>query len=83
MAAVSIYRGVNSQIGDGGDPVIAVYAGALWAKIVNPFDAEDQNLPTAEVLYVDLINPAATQETATTFALLPGEIVHRSAAHDR
>lgn len=72
-APVSIYRGVNSQIGNGGEPVIAVYAGALWAKIVNPFNAADQNLATAEPLFVDLINPAATEETATTFALLPGE----------
>lgn len=70
---VSVYRGVNSQIYDAGEPVIAVYAGALWALITNPASAADQALSLPEPLYVDLINPAGTSPTATTFELLPGQ----------
>ena len=71
-SAVSIYRGVNSQIFVAGEPVIAVYAGAQSAIITNPYNAADQGLAAVEILYVDLINPAADQETLTTTPLLPG-----------
>lgn len=75
MAAtpVSLYRGVNSAIITAGQPVIAVYAGCLWAKITNPATPADQGLPAVEILYVDCVNAASLGETATTVPIQPGQ----------
>jgi hypothetical protein len=75
MAAnpVTVYRGAASVVAVGGQPVVAVYADALGAVITNPLFAADQGLSQAEYLYVDLVNPAALQETITTSQLAPGQ----------
>lgn len=73
VPAVTVYPGAASQIRVAGEAVIAIYAGAQTAIITNPATATDQGLLIPENLYVDLINPAALAETATTTVLVPGQ----------
>ncbi|HUZ33906.1 MAG TPA: hypothetical protein VMV19_17630 [Xanthobacteraceae bacterium] len=73
IAPRSLYPGAAAQIVFAGQPVIAVYAGALGGRIANPYLASDQGITHAETLFIDLINPAALEDTATTFPLQPGE----------
>jgi len=71
--AVSIYPGVASSVTFAGQPVVAVYAGALGGRITNPYLAIDQGIAIVEPLFIDLVNPAGLSESATTFPLQPGE----------
>lgn len=57
----------------GGVPVVAAYGPLLGGFLQNPIKAQDQDIAIAEVLYVDLINPAALEENDTTQALQPGQ----------
>jgi hypothetical protein len=70
---VSVFRGANSVIAEGGQSVVALYGGAFDGYIINPQLAQDQNLSLAEVLFVDPTGPAALQQTGTTVPLQPGE----------
>ena len=45
---LSVYPGAASAVRTGGEPVVAVYAGALWAKIKNPAAAADQGITVVE-----------------------------------
>ena len=70
---LSLYPGAAYKVRTGGQPTIAVYAGALWAKITNPATAVDQGISVVENLYVDFVNPAGLGESATTTTLVPGQ----------
>jgi len=73
VAPVALYPGPSSQVVIGGTAVIAVYPGALWATITNPSTAEDQGLVAGvETLFYDLVHPAGTAQSPTTFPLQPG-----------
>ena len=70
--AISLYRGQVSVVSTGGQPVIVAYGPVLGGFIVNPMTPIDQGIGTIEILYVDVVNPADTYETETTFAIQPG-----------
>lgn len=74
MAAspVKIYPIANSVVRSAAG-VIAVYAGAGRAAIVNPSTAADQGTSAVEVLFYSYEGPCGIAETATTFALQPGQ----------
>ena len=58
----------------GGSAVIVFAANPNGGLIQNPLKNTDQNISTAEVLYVDPTgNPPTTSNNGTTFALQPGE----------
>jgi hypothetical protein len=69
----TLYPAASTIVKVGGAPTIALYGPLVGGLITNPARASDQGIPTVEVLYVDLIGPAALAETGTTFALAPGE----------
>jgi hypothetical protein len=71
--AVTIYPAAASKVVVGGQPVIAVFAGALGGAITNPATRDDQGLGAVETLFYDFTGPAAAVETATTFPLQPGQ----------
>lgn len=71
--AVTPIPGLISQVAVGGTPVDVVAAGPNGGFIANPYAATDQNLVTAEILYVDPTGPATLNGNGTTFALLPGQ----------
>lgn len=71
---VSLFPLAASAVPTGGRAVIAAAGPILGGFIVNPFNARDQNLAAAEVLYVDITGSAALSETATTQAIQPGGI---------
>lgn len=75
MAAspVKLYRTNVSVVSTGGVAVDVMYGPLLGGMIVNPQLAQDQGLDQAEVLYVDIVNPAGLRATATTVALQPGQ----------
>lgn len=73
MPSVSIFPGAASQIRTGGTAVAAAFGPLLGGFVMNPLTAADQGVP-AEPLYLDLIGPAATAETATTIELAPGAL---------
>lgn len=56
-----------------GSPVIAIDVNQAGGYIVNPFDASDQGLATAESLYVNQVGNATLQANGTTIALQPGQ----------
>jgi hypothetical protein len=56
-----------------GTSVIAIAANQAGGYIVNPGTAADQNLPTAEPLYVNQVTDAALNANGTTIALQPGQ----------
>jgi hypothetical protein len=73
--------GLATQTDDGG-AAIQVAPGSFWGTnrvvggvIVNPLNATDQGLPTAEPLYYDFTGPAYSYTTGTTGVLQPGESV--------
>jgi hypothetical protein len=70
---VNLFRGANSSVSVGGTAVIAVYGPAQGGLIVNPQLAGDQGISVAEVLYIDLVNPAVLHQTDTCIPLQPGE----------
>ena len=72
MAEQNLFPAARTVVGIGGEAVYAAYGPLLGGLIVNPQLAVDQNINSAEPLYVDLVNPAALEETDTTFEILPG-----------
>jgi hypothetical protein len=56
-----------------GVPLQCIPAQQTGGYIVNPALAADQGLSTAEVLYVNQVQPAATAANGTTIALQPGQ----------
>jgi hypothetical protein len=60
---------------------IQVSPGSFWSKritggiIINPLEAKDQGLESAESLFYDFTGPAYSYVTATTDELAPGESV--------
>lgn len=70
---VSLYRAAKDRISIGGVPETVFYGPILGGVITNPPTPEDQHVEFPEVLWIDLVGPAADHETDTTFALWPGE----------
>jgi len=74
VAPVVPYRAAATEVVVGGQPVVAIFGGALGAAIANPSNPADQGIAVVETLFVDPSGaPAALTETATTFALEPGQ----------
>lgn len=71
--SVTPQAGAFSAVITGGSAVAAIPANPNGGFITNPFSATDQGLVTAEVLYVDAVNPAGMAGNGTTFALQPGQ----------
>ena len=63
----------SSVVTTGGVSVIVSTGPIAGLTIQNPLLAADQNVLTAETLWISLIGPADTHETATTFPINAGE----------
>ena len=61
-----------SQVPVGGQAIGVMWGPIAGGMIVNPASATDQGIAAPEVLFVDLVGPAATMETVTTFPVQPG-----------
>jgi len=73
-APVTLRRAAATVIPVAGRAVVAMWGPLVGGFIQNPYLAADQGIAEVETLYVDLSgNPAALRETATTFAVQPGE----------
>lgn len=68
---VTVWPLVASAVGAGS--TVAAYGPMRGGFIINPTSAADQNVPIAEPLYIDLLNPAALRQTSTTSILNPGD----------
>ena len=69
-------QGAASTVITGGVAVVAVAAvvtGINGGYVVNPLAASDQNVGTAENLYVNEVTAATLNGFGTTVALLPGQ----------
>lgn len=71
-AAVRLWPANTTVVAVGGVSVVAMYGPMSGGLIVNPYLSEDQNILSAEVLYVSLTGPAALEANDTTFAIQPG-----------
>lgn len=71
-APVTVYPGANLEIINAGQPVVAIFGGAVGGLITNPGNSTDQGIGTVEELYYSLVGDAADVENANTFALQPG-----------
>jgi hypothetical protein len=71
--AIQLWPLAVSRIAQGSKAVIAAYGPCLGGTIWNPATARDQQIGTVEMLYVDIVGPAATSETATTIPIQPGQ----------
>jgi hypothetical protein len=56
-----------------GVPIDAIASNQSGGYIVNPLLAADQGIATAEVLYVNQVEPSDVQANGTTIALEPGQ----------
>lgn len=67
-------QGPNTQTSaTAGIPVNAIDQNMSGGYIVNPLLAGDQGLASAEVLYVNQVQPASTTANGTTIGLQPGQ----------
>lgn len=73
MAFVTLYPAQATQIKTGGTPVTVMYGPVQGGMVVNPLDAGGQGIASPETLFIDIVNPAALSETATTIPLAPGQ----------
>lgn len=71
--ALTIYPSAAYQIVIGGQPVVAIYGGALGGIIQNPASALDQGIAVAESLYVNVAGAAGDVAGPTTSVLAPGD----------
>lgn len=71
--AVNLFRGAHSVVVEGGTPVVAIYGPAQGGLIVNPQFAGDQGIAEAEVLWLDIVNPAVLGQTNTCIPIQPGQ----------
>lgn len=74
--AVTLHPAAASEVIVGGQSVVAIFGGVLGGMLVNPSQPEDQGLPEVENLFYDFTGPAATTQTATTFPLVPGQLLN-------
>ncbi len=72
--SVTLYRMATNIVLTGGSPVTPIFGPVLGGLLQNPLQAQDQGLAASEALYVDIINPADTEETPTTTRIEPGGI---------
>jgi len=72
VPATTPYAAAASKVETGGTPVTVAFGPVAGGIITNPRLAADQGLPSAHVLYVDPVGPAATNETITTVKIQPG-----------
>lgn len=73
VAPVNLFRGAHSKVVTGGVSVVAIFGPAQGGLIVNPQFAGDQGVPEAEILWIDIVNPAVLQQTTTCMPLQPGQ----------
>lgn len=73
VTSVTPYRAATSVVLVGGTPVTVMFGPLQGGVVENPQLAGDQNLAEAEVLFIDLVNPASLSPTLTTMALQPGQ----------
>ena len=71
LASATVQEGESIQVSPGGFGSFDVVGGV----IVNPLNASDQGLTTAEPLFVDFTGPAYHYESSTTSKLEPGESI--------
>lgn len=72
-APVTLYKGAQSSIRVGGTPETVMFGPVQGGIITNPSTPAEQGLSDVEVLFVDVVGPADTKETATTLVLQPGQ----------
>lgn len=66
--------GLVTAIAVGGSALLVFPAGAYGGYIVNPYLAGDQNIMTAEDLFLDPFQPPQLQGFGTTVRLFPGQL---------
>jgi hypothetical protein len=72
-APVTLFRPGITKVPVGGVAIVSVYGPVQGGFLTNPVSAADQDIPQAEVLYVDVTGADATLgETATTVPIQPG-----------
>jgi hypothetical protein len=64
---------VVHAVATGGQSVIAMYGPLYGGFITNPYDATSQGIKLVEPLFISIVGAAASSETATTFAINPGD----------
>ena len=65
-------NGTFSQVPVGGQAIGVMWGPIAGGLIVNPARAADQGIGAPEALFVDIVGPAETRETVTTFPVQPG-----------
>ena len=73
VTPVTPIPGVNNFVANGGVSVIAINPMPNGGVITNPYTAGDQNLSSAEPLYVNPVQSSDIQGNNSTFALQPGQ----------
>jgi hypothetical protein len=74
IPAISLSPLAASAVLVGGTAAVAIYGPVAGGSITNPLLASDQNILTAEVLYVDISGAAAVlAETSTCVPIQPGQ----------
>lgn len=71
--AVTPVAGDNSVVVVGGTPVVAIAAAPNGGYITNPYLAVDQDIVTAEPIYIDPVGLPGLEANGTTFAVEPGQ----------
>lgn len=72
--AVTLFPPAISHIRVGGTPEVAIYGPVLGGIVVNPATPSDQGIASVEELFIDITADATTFESATTYALQPGQM---------
>jgi Tfp pilus assembly protein PilW len=73
-ASATPIAGNASMVATGGTAVNALSVGpAHGCQVINPLAATDQNISTAEPLYINIVGPAAVAANGSTAALAPGQ----------
>ena len=71
--AATFLAGTTSTVATGGTAVSAVTGPAVGCYIFNGSTATEQNIATAEVLYVDPVTTATTTAGGSNVAMVPGQ----------
>ena len=73
-ASATPIAGNASTVATGGTAVNALSVGpAHGCQVINPLAVADQNIGTAEPLYINIVGPAAVTANGSTAALAPGQ----------
>ena len=70
-----LLHAASTTVTVGGQSIVALYPPQNGGIIANPPTAEDQGIAIAEPLFVSLTGTATPYESASTFALYPGQSI--------